>query len=77
MAYDISLDRVPRDIAVPKPVAPSPGGFFRRFLAALMAARQRRADLEIARYIEGSGGITDSVEREIERRFLLNASVER
>jgi hypothetical protein len=77
MAYDISLDRVPRDIALPKPVARSSGGLFRRFLAAFLSARQRRADLEIARYIEGSGGLTDSVEREIERRFLLKASVER
>jgi hypothetical protein len=36
-----------------------------------MAAQQRRADREIARYIAASGGLTDSVEREIERRFLL------
>ena len=74
MAYDISLDRVPGDSVLPKPAAPR--GFFHQLLAAFSSARQRRADLEIARFIEGSGGLTDSVEREIERRFLLNASVE-
>jgi hypothetical protein len=77
MAYDISLDRVPRDIVPPKRVAPSSRRFIRRFIAAFLSSRLRRADCDIARYIESSGGMTDSVEREIERRFLLNASVER
>lgn len=46
-------------------------GFFGRLLAGLMASRQRQADMEIARYIHLTGGkITDSAEREIERRFL-------
>jgi hypothetical protein len=40
-------------------------------IAALMEARQRQADREIARYLAASGGkITDEAEREIERRFL-------
>ena len=42
-----------------------------RFIAALMESRQRQADREIARYIHLTGGkLTDSGEREIERRFL-------
>jgi len=46
-------------------------GLFARWLAAMMEARQRQAEREIARYIERSGGkFTDSLEREIERRFL-------
>ncbi len=45
-------------------------GFFRRFLNAMMVARQRQAEREIARYVETLGGkFTDSVEREISRRF--------
>ena len=43
-----------------------------RFFAALMASRQRQADREIARYMHLNGGkLTDSTEREIERRFLI------
>lgn len=44
-------------------------GFFRRFLTAMMAARQRQADREIERYLLNSK-FTDEAEREIERRFL-------
>jgi hypothetical protein len=44
-------------------------GFFRRFLAAMMAARQRQAEREIERYLRNSK-FTDEAEREIERRFL-------
>ena len=43
-----------------------------RFYLALLEARQRAAEKEIARYLQISGGITDSTEREIERRFLAN-----
>ena len=45
---------------------------FARFFRALIEARQRAAEKEIARYLHLSGGITDSTEREIERRFLTN-----
>ena len=42
-----------------------------RFFAAMIEARQRQADREIARYVELNGGkMTDSVEFEIERRFI-------
>ncbi len=74
MAYDISLDRFPGELVSTRPTARPERSLFRRWLDAYMAAQQRRADREIARYIEASGGLTDSVEREIERRFLLNAS---
>ena len=46
--------------------------FLVRFYLALLEARQRAAEKEIARYLQLSGGITDSTEREIERRFLAN-----
>ena len=44
-------------------------GFFRRFVDAMMLARQRQADREIARYLQNSK-FTDEAEREIERLFL-------
>ena len=74
MAYDISLDRFPGELVSTRPTTRPERSLFRRWLDAYMAAQQRRADREIARYIAASGGLTDSVEREIERRFLLNAS---
>jgi len=40
-------------------------------LDAMMAARMRQAEREVARYLADTGGkFTDEVEREIERRFL-------
>ena len=48
-------------------------GVFARFYAGMMAARQRQADAEIARYLGGRGGkLTDSTEREIEARVLAH-----
>lgn len=48
-------------------------GLWARFLAAMMESRQRQADREIAIYLHRTGGrLTDTVEREIERRFLSN-----
>ena len=45
-------------------------GFWRRLYEGFMASRQRRADLEIARYIERHGGVlTDDMERQIMRRL--------
>ncbi len=74
MAYASSATTL-RDIPLPKSDARKGRGFFARFMAALMVSRQRDAEREIARYIAGSGGkFTDEVEREIERRFLSNAS---
>ena len=46
---------------------------FSQFVSAIMVARTRQAEREIARYLRGSGGkFTDEAEREIERRFLSN-----
>jgi hypothetical protein len=48
---------------------------FRQLVNAMMVARSRAAEREIARYLRGSGGkFTDEAERDIERRFLSNQS---
>jgi hypothetical protein len=50
---------------------------FDRLLEAMMASRQHRANREIVRYLVAtgtSGRLTDSIEREIEHRFLSNRS---
>ncbi len=49
-------------------------GLFARIFAAMIESRQRAAEREIARYLNLSGGLTDSTEREIERRFLSGVS---
>jgi len=42
---------------------------------ALLAARLRAAERDVARYLADTGGkFTDEAEREIERRFLSNQS---
>ncbi len=70
---------MPRDLAFTAPAAPaktsnSPS-FFSRVVGAMMLARTRQAEREIARYLHGTGGkFTDEAEREIERRFLSNQS---
>jgi hypothetical protein len=58
----------PEDAAV----APHrPRGALRRFLDVMMEARYRQVEHEVARYLERTGNkLTDSVERDIERRFL-------
>jgi hypothetical protein len=48
-----------------------------RWFDAFIASRQRRAEREIARYIASRGGLSDSVEREIERRFLFGSTGDR
>ena len=61
----------PHDVALAQDRARRGPSFWRMLIAALMEARQRQADREIARYLAASGGkITDEAEREIERRFL-------
>jgi hypothetical protein len=45
-------------------------GFWRRVYEGIMASQQRRADREIARYIERHGGLlTDDMERQIMSRL--------
>jgi hypothetical protein len=52
-------------------VTPARPSFFTRFIRAMQASRMRQAEREIALYLGRTGGkLTDSVEREIERRFL-------
>jgi hypothetical protein len=49
-------------------------GVLRRMTEAFMQWRQRKADREIAAYIERSGGhLTDSVERELMERVSRSA----
>lgn len=46
-------------------------GFFTRVMYAMMEARQKQAEREIAQYLALTGGkLTDDAEREIERRIL-------
>ncbi len=50
--------------------APSSRHFLLRIIDAVADANRRKADREIARYIERNGGrLTDNLEREIERSF--------
>jgi len=72
MAYDACLDRVPHDLSFPDQPSRPKRSLWRRGLDAILSAQQRRADREIARYLATRGGITDDIEREIERRFLFN-----
>ncbi len=61
-----------RDFAVPQSTTRH-RGLMRRILDALMAARMRQAEREIADFLQAGGGrFTDETEREIERRFLSN-----
>ncbi len=75
MAYASSAV-FPRSLTVPKIAPRAKYGFLRSFflrlLDAIEQANMRRAEREIARYLGTTGGkITDEVEREIERRFLI------
>ena len=70
MAYFSHAASPSETAVVRKPAKP---GLFARFYAAMLVARQRQADAEIARYLGGRGGkLTDSTEREIEARVLAN-----
>jgi hypothetical protein len=62
--------------AVAADTKPAKPHFIRRLYAAIIESRQRRAEREIAHYLARSGlKFTDSVEREIERRFFHHRSV--
>ena len=63
---DIDADKTPAVAATKVPRR----GLWARVFDAIWTARQRQADIEIARYLALSGGkLTDSVEREISRRM--------
>ena len=54
----------------PTRTPPKPG-ILTRFFRALIEARQHQAERAVARYLASSGGkLTDSIEREIERRLV-------
>ena len=74
MAYTSSA-LVTREMEFTKTAAVRKPSLFGRLIAAMMVARSRAAEREIARYLHGTGGkFTDEAEREIERRFLSNLS---
>jgi hypothetical protein len=81
MAYTSSAI-APRELAYAAPQATSAKQPFfviraltRALFSALMTARTRQAEREIARYLNRNGGkFTDEAEREIERHFLSNQS---
>lgn len=74
MAFHTDILNSAQTIAAADPVSARPG-FFARVLAAMMESRQRQANREIAQYLALSGGkLTDTIEREIERRFIAGAS---
>jgi hypothetical protein len=74
MAYAPSAVAL-RDFASTHAPAGNGRGLLRRLLDTIEASRQRQVDREIARYIHDNGGrLTDTIEREIERRFLSTAS---
>jgi hypothetical protein len=53
------------------PEAAPKRGLFLRLLDAMIEARERQAEREVARYLEALGGkFTDSTEREIAQRFM-------
>ena len=69
MAYARTM-AAPRGLALPenKPARP---GLWSRLVKAMTEAQVRRAEREIALYLQHGGGkFTDEAEREIERRFL-------
>jgi hypothetical protein len=57
------------DVA-PNPAAADRKGLWRRILDAVIASQQRRAEREIAHYLQRHGGVlTDDREREIMHRL--------
>lgn len=54
-----------------RPLPHPRAGFFARIVEAIAASNRRRAEREIARWLELRGGkLTDSLERQMERRFM-------
>jgi len=57
MAYDIPLERFPGQVASYRRRVLRKRRLLRRFFDAIMASQQRRADREIARYLEARGDL--------------------
>jgi len=74
MAYAHTVS-VPHELKYARVAARKTPGFFRRLFDAMVEARHRQVEREIARYLGGSNAkFTDEAEREIERRFLSTPS---
>lgn len=73
MAYATSA-LTARDLSFIESTTVAKPSLFRRLVNAMIAARQRQVDREVAHYlIDSAGGkFTDQAEREIERRYLNN-----
>ena len=73
MAYATSA-LTARDLSFVEATTVARPSLFARLVNAMIAARQRQVDREVAHYlIDSAGGkFTDQAEREIERRFLSN-----
>ena len=72
MAYAPSTV-VPRELGCREDTATKRDGrgLWRRLFDAMIEARQRQAEREIALYLQRTGGkFTDEIEREIGRRFI-------
>jgi hypothetical protein len=68
---------IPRDAELMSTSAPPKRRIFTRLLNVMMASHQRYLNKEIALCLAttgASGGLTDNIECEIERRFLSNRS---
>ncbi len=73
-ARELAFTATAAPAKVQAPARPS-RGLLGRMLDAMMAARMRQAEREVARYLADTGGkFTDEAEREIERRFLSSPS---
>ena len=69
MATSFTADIVSAGTADTAAVSSRPS-FFKRFVTALIEARERAAEREIERYITAHGGtLTDSIERDLSRTF--------
>jgi len=63
---------LPRSLAIAKIAKPAKRGLFLRIFDAIEQANMRRTEREIVCYLGTTGGkLTDEVEREIERRYLV------
>jgi len=72
MAYAQSAV-APRTIEFPQKATRNRPNVLRRLLDAVAESNMRKAEREIARYLNGPGAkFTDETEREIERRFMNN-----
>jgi len=68
---DIASAGVASNAAIAPAAAAPKRGLLRRIYDAMVESQQRRAEREIANYLQRGGvKFTDHVEREIERRFL-------